>query len=423
MSGRPEVPATPGAESDTPSATHAPAGAGSGPGIPRESILLGVSIFLLIAATNILTPLLPAIRDDFAVSITTAGIIVGSYGLARLAIDLPAGFLADVVGHRRLSALAIAVLLASSAIGFTAQQVEVLIVSRIGSGLAVGALATVILSSLSATASTQNRGKVMSLFHVANNTGIALYPMIGGIVGAVIGWRATFAVTAALAIVAALILLPLLLRIRVDAGGRGGKGASDPALVLHGRARGRAIAVTNFGVVANMIHRHGFRNTVLPLYAATALGLGGISIATAIALMSITGLLVATPGGMLGDRFGRRRVITAGLAAVAVGDLVFLLTGDLVSFLLVAALIGFGDFFTSSQTALLSEVVPPSERTRVLSTYRFSADLGALIGPILLAAVMDARGAQSAIILAAAILFTASLAARFGMPGPRRAAA
>ena len=45
--------------------------------------------------------------------------------------------------------------------------------------------------------------------------------------------------------------------------------------------------------------------------------------------MSITGLLVATPGGMLGDRIGRRRVITAGLTAVAIGDLAFLLTGDL----------------------------------------------------------------------------------------------
>jgi MFS transporter, DHA1 family, multidrug resistance protein len=423
VTDRPAVPAAPAAEVEAPSVTSTPPAPPptGGTSIPRESLLLAVSIFLLIAATNILTPLLPAIRDDFGVSITTAGIIVGAYGLARLAVDLPAGFLADKVGHRRLSVIALVVLLVASVIGFTADRVEVLIASRLGSGFAVGILATVILSSLSATASAQNRGKVMSLFHVANNTGIALYPMVGGLVGAALGWRATFAVTAGLAIVAAIILLPLLLRLRLDAAAGGGKGGSDPSLVLHGRDRGRAIAITNFGVVANMVHRHGFRNTILPLYAATALGLGGISIATAIALMSITGLLVATPGGMLGDRFGRRRVITAGLAAVAVGDLVFLLTGDLLSFLLAAALIGFGDFFTSSQTALLSEVVPPEERTKVLSTYRFSADLGALIGPVLLAAVMDVTNAQVAIVVAAAILLTASLAARLGVPAPRQA--
>lgn len=389
------------------------------PSIPREALLLAGSIFLIIAATNILTPLLPAIRDDFGISISTVGFIVGSYGLARLAVDLPAGFLADRVGHRRLSVIAFVVLLGASLLGLVAASVEGLIVARIGAGLAVGVLATVILSALSATATPANRGKVMSLFHVANNTGIALYPLVGALVGLAFGWRATFAVTIVLAAIAAIILLPLLLRIQLDGPGGGGRGTADAALILHGRDRRQAVAVTNFGVVANMIHRHGFRNTILPLYAATALGLGGLSIATAIALMSITGLLVATPGGMLGDRIGRRRVITAGLAAVAVGDLVFLLTGDLLTFLLAAALIGFGDFFTSSQTALLSEVVPPEDRTKVLSTYRFSADLGALIGPVFLAIVMDIANAQTAIIVAAAILFTAALAARYGVPQPR----
>ena len=384
--------------------------------IPRESMQLAVSIFLLIAATNILTPLLPDIRTDFAVSITTAGLVVGAYGLARLAVDLPAGFLADTVGHRRLSVIAIVVLLVASVVGFLAGSVEQLILARVGSGFAVGILATVILSALSSTATPANRGKVMSLFHVANNTGIALYPLIGGVVGAIFGWRATFAVTIVLAVVAAILLLPLLLRLDPAKGGKGANGGGDPARILHGRERRLAVLVTDFGVVANMIHRHGFRNTILPLYAATALDLGGISIATAIALMSITGLLVATPGGMLGDRIGRRRVIMAGLSAVAVGDLVFLLTGDLWTFLAAAALIGFGDFFTSSQTALLSEVVPAEGRTRAMSGYRFSADLGALLGPIVLAAIMDLRGAQVAIIAAAVVLFTAALAARFGVP-------
>ena len=390
--------------------------------VPRESLLLGLSIFLVIAATNILTPLLPAIRDDFGVSITTAGVIVGAYGLARLAVDLPAGFLADRFGHRSLAVLALVVLVGASLLGLFATSVELLIAARIGSGLAVGILATVILSALSATASSTNRGKVMSLFHVANNVGIALYPLVGGVVGTLIDWRATFAVTVALAVIAGVILIPLLLRLDLPAGAGDAKKGSDER-VLHGRARRIAVAATNYGVIANMIHRHGFRNTVLPLYAAIVLGLGELSIATAIALMSITGLLVATPGGMLGDRIGRRRVISAGLAALAVGDLVFILTGDLVTFLIAAAAIGLGDFFTSSQTALLSEVVPAQQRTRVLSTYRFSADLGALIGPILLATVMDVADAQASIVVAAGILLSASLAARVLVPVPQPAAA
>jgi MFS family permease len=385
-------------------------------GIPRESFLVAASVFLVIAATNIITPLLPVIRDDFGVSIATAGVIVGSYGLARLLTDMPAGFIIDAVGHRLVTIVGTVLLVVSSLVGLGATSVEMLIASRVGAGVAVALVSTVALATLAATASNVQRGKVMSLFHVANNTGIAFYPMVGGLLGAAYGWRSTFALTVVLAIAAGAILLPVLLRVHPRAGGAGRSAPSD-ARVLPPRERAVAIAATNYGVVANMINRHGFRNTVLPLYAATALGLGGISIATAIALMSITGLLVATPGGALGDRIGRRRVITAGLAAVAAGDLAFLMTGDLLTFLLFAALIGFGDFFSSSQTALLSEIVPTEHRTKVLAGYRFSADLGAFVGPVLLAAVMDVANAQAAIVLAAAILVSASLAERFGVPG------
>lgn len=384
-------------------------------GIPRESFLVAVSVFLVIAATNIMTPLLPDIRNDFGVSISTAGVIVGSYGLARLVTDLPAGFVIDAIGHRRVALAGLLLLIASSIIGWNASTVEMLVAARVGSGVAVALVTTVTLASLGASATAANRGKVMSLFHVANNIGIGVYPLIGGIVGAAFGWRATFAVTVVLAILAALILAPVLLRLRIkrERAAAGGKG---DARVLYGRERTVALGAINYGVIANMVNRHGFRNTVLPLYAATALGLGGVSIATAIALMAFTGLLVATPGGIMGDRFGRRRVIMTGLVAIAVGDLVFLFTHDLLTFLALSALIGFGDFFSSSQTALLSETVPSQHRTKVLAGYRFSSDLGAFLGPVVLAAVMDLANAQSSIALAAALLVSASLAAFLGVP-------
>lgn len=383
--------------------------------IPRESFLVAAAVFLAIAATNIMTPLLPDVRTDFGVSISTAGIIVGSYGLARLITDLPAGFVIDALGHRRVALVGLALLVLASLVGLNASSVEMLVAARVGSGVAVALVTTVGLAALGATASTANRGKVMSLFHVANNIGIALYPLLGGFVGAVYGWRATFAVTVGLAIAAAAVLAPVLLRLRVSGAGSARGGAGD-ARVLHGGERTVGLAAINYGVVANMINRHGFRNTVLPLYAATSLGLGGVSIATAIALMSVTGLVVATPGGMLGDRFGRRRVIMSGLVAIAAGDLVFLLTGDLFSFLACSALIGFGDFFSSSQTALLSEVVPSQQRTKVLAGYRFSSDLGAFLGPVLLATVMDLANAQASIALAAALLVSAALVALVGVP-------
>ncbi|HEV8403900.1 MAG TPA: MFS transporter [Candidatus Limnocylindrales bacterium] len=393
-----------------------PAEAARRPWMPPDAVMLGVSMFCVVAATNIMTPLLPQIRDDLGVSITTAGLIVASFGLARLLVDLPAGFLASNIAPKVLTLAAVAALIVSSAIGIGAATVETLILARVVSGIGVAILATVILAALSALATPANRGKVMSLYPMANNLGIAFYPILGGIIGVIIGWRATFAVNAVLAVVAGVLLLPMLGRIDLRRPKTGKAAETDDKRVLYGSRRTVALAVTNGGVVANMIHRHGVRNTILPLYAATVLGLGGVSIAVAIALMAITGFLVMAPGGSLGDRVGRRRVISVGLFAIAIGDLLFLFTGELASFLLVAALIGCGDFFASSQTALLSEIVPAEQRTFVLSGYRFSSDLGALIGPIMLAFVMDTVGVQAAIIAASAILLTAAIAARVGVP-------
>lgn len=414
-------PATPGPGGAAGDGAHPGAAPGERPVIPRAAYALAIATFFVVAATNILTPLLPQIREDFGVSISAAGWIVGSYGIARLAIDLPAGFLLGRVGPWRLSIIGVVLLVVGAVVGFGAGSVEVLVGSRLLSGAAVAILGTVVLTALSASATTANRGKIMSLFHVANNVGIAFYPMVGGLLGTFLDWRATFVVLGVLGLVAGVLLLPVLPRIDFSRGRKAGGGA-DESRVLEGRTKWVAFAATNVGVAANMIHRHGFRNTVMPLYAATVLGLGGVSIATAIALMSITGLMVATPGGMLGDRIGRRRVIQAGLATVAVGDLLFLLTGDLVSFLVAAALIGFGDFFTSSQTALLSEIVPAKDRPFSLSAYRFSSDLGSLVGPILLASIMDAASAQAAIVTAAGILFAASFAAWALVPRPPAAA-
>ncbi len=396
-------------------AAERPAEQARRPWMPPDAVLLGISMFCVVAATNIMTPLLPQIRDDLGISITTAGVIVGSFGLARLLVDLPAGFLASSFAPRVLSLVAVVALVVSSLIGIGADTVETLILARVVSGIGVAILATVILAALSALATPANRGKVMSMYPMANNVGIAFYPLLGGIIGALVGWRATFAVNAVLAVVAGVVLLPMLSRIDLRKPRTASRQADDQR-VLYGSRRTIALAVTNGGVVANMIHRHGVRNTILPLYAATVLGLSGVSIATAIALMAITGFLVMAPGGSLGDRVGRRRVISTGLLAIAIGDLLFLFTGDLLSFLFVAALIGCGDFFSSSQTALLSEIVPADRRTWVLSGYRFSSDLGALIGPVLLAFVMDSVGVQAALIAASGILLFAALAARIGVP-------
>ena len=392
-------------------------------GIPTDARLLGVALFFAIAATNILTPLLPNVRSDLGVSIATAGLLVSTYGFARLLTDLPSGFILDRIGERRLAAIGVLLLACGSLAGAFAPGVEWLIVARVTAGLGSGLITTVALTALSWTAGPSNRGQVMSVFQLANNTGIAFYPLLGGAIGSLLSWRATFIVAAIGAIAAGAILMPLLARIE-HGQKRDAVSGRTQALEFQLTPGRRAVAIGSVyaGVVCNMINRHGFRNTLLPLFAASTLFLGPVEIATGIAVMAIVGILVVTPGARLGDRVGRRRIVVVGLLVLAIGDLTFLGAQGYWTFLIAAAIVGSGDFFASSQTALLAELVPPQQRSQVLAGYRFFVDIGALVGPLLLAGLMDAVDARLAIVVSAAIVAAGALIAKVGVPSSAAAA-
>lgn len=384
--------------------------------IPSSARWLALALFAVTASGNLLTPLLPEIRDEFGVSLTTAGFIVAAFGFARLIVDIPSALLADRFGLVGLSVAGVAMLIVSTFVGFFAPSVEIFIASRVVAGLGVAIVAMVVLSAMSLTTGRSSRGRAMSLIHVANNMGIALYPLVGGAIGIFFGWRFTFVVAGGLAIVAGVLLVPTLVGLVRRAAGAPTPGPDDVPPVMTSRRLGVALIVTYLAIVATFIHRHGFRNTFIPLYGATVLGLQTGPISIAIAIMAVCGLIVAGPGGALSDRIGRRHVIVSGMFAIAIGDLLYLWTGEVVAFIVVAAIVGLGDFFTGAQAALLADIVEPRHRNRSLSGFRFSVDLGALLGPIMVAVLLDHTGAAGAILVTAAILAVAAIASLIAIP-------
>lgn len=390
--------------------------------MPREAYWLFVGLFFAVASNNLVTPLLPAIQHEMAVSVAAMGAFVSTYGLARLIVDLPSGALTSRIGPRPVAVTGVVLNAVASAGAMLAPRFDLLIVARIAAGTGAGLVATVVLAALSEVAPAQIRGRVMSLYQVANNLGIALYPLVGGAIGLVLGWRAAFGLAAMTAVLSGLVLASVLTRVplrRVEQRERAEQRAQRGSAIRVPRSVPIfAFAAIYFGVVANMINRHGFRNTVLPLFASGDLHLGEMQIAIGITAMSLTGVLVTIPGAALGDRIGRRRIVVAGLASLAVGDLVFTqVVTSFVTFVLTAVLVGCGDFFASSQTALLSDLVDGPRRAWALGAYRFFVDLGALVGPTMLAALLAYRGAGLAIGVAAGVLAVAALANLVGVPG------
>lgn len=390
--------------------------------VPREAYLLACGLFLSVASSNLVTPLLPAIRSGLGISVASIGTYVSAYGMARLVVDLPSGAWAARAGPRRLVLVGVSLNALSSLAAVFAPDFTVLLVARIGAGGGAGLLGTVVLSALSDTAPAMIRGRVLSLYQVANNLGIAIYPLVGGVIGSLLGWRAGFAAGGVAAVLSGIVLMPVMSRIDRAAAPIGRAAPSTAAAKAVPRVvLAAALSAVFFGVIANFINRYGFRNTVLPLYAASHLGLSEVQSAAGITVMSLTGIAVTIPGAALGDRIGRKRILVAGLAMLAIGDYVYpLIVTNFTTFMLAGAVVGMGDCFSSSQTALISDMVDGPRRPLALGVYRFCVDLGALAGPLLLASLLARFGAGTAIRTAAAILLLAAVMSQLGIPRRER---
>ncbi len=371
----------------------------------RKRTLIGLmgQVFLSVLGVGIVGPVLPLYAQSFGVSAAMVGSLITVFGLARLLSNLPAGRLADRLGRKPLLVGGMGIVSVSALLSGLAPTFAPLLAFRFLQGVGSAMQTTGAMVALSDISTTEDRGRIMSLYMGSLLLGASLGPSIGGFVGHNWGFRAPFFAYSGLACLGtiwAFFLAPETLRLRTGSQARGGVGLNagfGATLALLGKLLrdGRFVAVSFVSLVIFMA-RAGSRATVLPLFAHS-IGINTAQIGIVLTIMAAINLVAVGAAGVLADRYGRKAVIVPSAMLSAVALVVFPMSYNYGTFIAAAALWGLGTAFVGpAPAAYVADIAPEGQRGTAMGLFKTFGDLGVTLGPLMLGWLSDAMSYAAA---------------------------
>lgn len=380
-------------------------------GVRRLLLLVSSIIFVDAMLFTALTPLVPGYAEEFDLSKTGAGLLVGSFGAGALLGGVPGGLLAARLGPKIAVVGGLVVLAVASFAFAAADSAWALGGARFLQGFSstttwAGALAWVVVA-----APRQRRGEIVGTAFGAAVFGAVIGPMFGG-VAEIVGIRASFAAVGVVSLGFA-VLAATSGAAAAEARGPGGLGRAlrDPRFL--GGLWLNTLPALLFGMLAVLV----------PL-ALDESDWPTLAIATVFFVAGLVEVVINPLLGRLTDRRGRLLPVRAALAGSVVAATGLALASDpfLLAGLVVLAAIVFGGFYTPGM-ALTSHRAETAGLAQGLAfgVMNSAWALGNMTGPVLGGALASGVGdaapyALGAGLCAATLLATLHVAPRRARP-------
>ncbi len=361
-------------------------------------LMVCVATGIIMLGQGVIGPVLPLYAKDFGVSSAFIGLSISVFGLARMLLNLPAGFLSDRFGRRLLLVGGPVITAFGSFLSAAAGDIWQLLAFRFIAGAGSAMFMTGAIILVTDISTPENRGRMLSLYQGSLLLGVSIGPAIGGITAELAGLEAPFVLVGVLALVCAVWAfreMPETRRAQTDTPSEGESVAAPGGTgsALGPLFRNRDFNLVSMVTFAIFFTRTGARQTILVLMGSARLGLSAGALGAVFAMMAVLNLLAIGPAGAWADRFGRKRVIVPS-AFLTVGTLLlFAISGEIWIFLIAAVLQGIATGLGGpAPAAYVADVVPENARGVGMGLYRTYADVGFVIGPPLLGWIADSTG-------------------------------
>lgn len=413
-------------------------------GFPRWRVFpaIGLGVIMATLDISVVNIALPTLQRSLHAAFTTVEWVVIAYVLTITGLLLSAGRFADLRGRRRVYGTGLVVFTAASALCGLAPSVGWLIAARVLQGVGAALVSANGSALLVSAFPLEERGRALGAFGAMVGVGLALGPVLGGLVVQSLSWRWIFFVNLPLGL---LTLWLLFQRVpeqsvavdakRIDAPAALAWSAALVALMLavtrgpvlgwgHPLIAGLFVASTLlFGVFLWIEHRSpnpmlplpllfsplgvavsltflgqllsiavGFH---LPLYLEDVLGFSAAKSGSWLAALPLAALLIAPFAGRIADRVGARPLTILGMGLTAAGFWILSDVGTsphplhlIGGMLMIGA--GQGLFAVPNASALLSLV--PREQLGIASGLQgTSRNLGIATGSAVMGAIVASR--------------------------------
>ncbi|WP_069160383.1 MFS transporter [Nocardia altamirensis] len=241
--------------------------------IPTQRRLIGftglaVASFLGCIDLTIVTTALPAIGDDLHAGPSSTELTLGVFLMALSMFMVTAGRIADRLGRRRVLLFGLALFVVASVGAALSWNIGSLIAARFVQGAACAVLYTSTSTLVESLFPEGDRGKAIGWLYSVNGLGLAIGPVLGGLLVPSFGWQSIFWINLPLGIAALVAIAYAVPHIAPDSSG----GTDWAGQVLVAFAVVSAVGIFVLGDLAGWVSPAVFVAVVV-FVAAVAIGI------------------------------------------------------------------------------------------------------------------------------------------------------